>query len=121
MSGPKTPPIESRPTTPRIHRHGANGMPARSKDPQQRYAHDMEWNVVGPMPTDEFLDEFFPNSPDLEINSKTLGIDYDNICFVSVPDTPAKEEDMYEGLVSVKLSICHLSNRTNFSAMISIR
>ena len=118
MSGPEALPVKSPPTTQRIHRHGVDGLSACSKDQQQRYAHDIQWNVIGPMPTHEFLDEFFPKSPespDLEAELKQHQIDYDKTWFASVPDMPAKEEDIYKGLVSVKLSICHLSNRTNFS------
>jgi len=116
MSDPNTTPIQPR------HRHGVDGLSVRSKDQQLRYAHDIEWNVVGPIPVDEFLEEFFPN-PDLETESGLRGIDYNKIrseSFASVPDSPAREE-MYEPLVSVKLSICRLSNRTDFSAPISTK
>lgn len=127
MSGPKTTPIRPRPATSRIHRHGVNGLSARSKDQQRQDARGIEWNVVGPMPTDQFLDEFFSSPPDLEMESKVLGIDYNEVWlrgFASVPDSPASEEEMYGGLVSVELSICHLSyssHLTDFSASISTR
>lgn len=73
------------------------------------------------MSTDDFLDEIFPNPPDLRTGFKELKINYDEIRFASVPNSPAKKEEIYEGLVRMKLSICHPSNRTNFSAMISTR
>ena len=58
------------------------------------------------MPVDEFLDEFFPNPPELDINC-------DEISFASIPDSPAREEEMYEGLVSAKslVLICYLSDQ----------
>ena len=105
-------------TTPRIHRHGVNGLSVRSKDQQQRFAYDIEWKIVGPMPTAMFLDKFFPNTPDPGIESEKLRIKLDEIKFASVPDSPNREEEMYEGLVSIKQLICCPSNRTNFSAPI---
>lgn len=61
----------------------------------------------------EFLDEFFPNPPDLETGFKELKINYDKIRFASVPDSPVKKEEMYEGLVRVKPSIRRPFDRTN--------
>ena len=101
MSDPRTPPIRSPPSaggTPRIHRHGAHGLSARSKDQQQRFARDIEWKVLGPMPVDAFLEEFFPNPPDPEVEFLRLGIDSDEINFASVPNSPSNEEQMYDGL-----------------------
>ena len=121
MNSPEAPSVQPRPTTPHIHQHGVAGLSNRSKDQQWQHAHDVEWKVVAPMPTDQFLDKFFPSPPDLEVESKTLGFDYDDICFASVPDSPAREEEMYKGLVRVKLSFCHPSNQTNFSVTISTR
>ena len=91
----------------------------RSKDQQRRFAHDIEWNVLGPMPTAMFLDKFFPVTPDtedMETGFNLRGIKLDEISFNSVPDAPEREEDMYEGLVSMKQLICCPSNLTNFSA-----
>ena len=113
MSDPKTPPSQPPPptgTSPRFHRHSVDGLSARSKDQQQRFAHDIEWKVLGPMPTDAFLDEFFPNPPDLEVEFKELGIEPTEINFASVPDSPKNEEDMYKGLVSTKWSTYYSSN-----------
>lgn len=78
----------------------------RSKDQQQRFAHDIEWKVVGPMPIHAFLDEFFPDPPNFEA-------EFDAIKFDSVPDSPGKEEEMYKGLVSMRRLICCPSNRVN--------
>ena len=104
-------------------RSGVNGSSAHSKDQQQRFAHDFEWKVVGPMPTDEFLDDLFPNPPNAETGFSELRIDRDEISFNSIPDSPVRKEEMCEGLVSmkIKIKICHPSNRTNFSVEISIR
>jgi len=88
---------------------------------QQRYVQDIEWKVIGPMPTDEFLDEFLPNPPDLETGFKELKINYNEILFASIPNSPAKKEETHGGLVRVKLSICYPSNRTNSSVMTSTR
>jgi len=85
--------------------HSVDGLFANSKDQQQRYAHEIEWKVVGPMPTDEFLDEFFPNPPDLETGFGELRVNRDEIRFASVPNSPVKKEEIYQGLVRVKLSI----------------
>jgi len=64
------------------------------------------------MPTQLFLDEFFPDSPALEAR-------FSEIKFASVPDLPDKEDEMYESLVSMTRSISHLiSNRVNFSVLI---
>ena len=109
------------PITPHTHRHRVDGSFACSKDQQRRYACDIEWAIVGPMPVDEFLNEFFPDPPDREVGFGHLGINYDEIRFASIPDTPVKEEDICEGLVSVKLSICNTSNWTNFSVAISTK
>ena len=65
------------------------------------------------MPTQEFLDEFFPNPPNPEIEFPLFGINSDEIDFASIPDSPSKEEDMYNGLVSMRQSICYLSNQPN--------
>jgi hypothetical protein len=101
MSDPQTPP--SQPPLPAkgappIHRHGISGLPARSKDQQQRFAHDIERKVLGPMPVKTFLNEFFPDPDSLDLG------DLDNeINFASVPDSPSNEREMYKGLVSVKV------------------
>ena len=121
MSGPKTPPLQPPPPaggSPRIHRHGVDGLSARSKDQQRGFAHDIEWKVVGPMPTRTFLDEFLPKHLDLEVEFNQNRFDPNEIKFASVPDSPAKEEDMYAGLVSMELSISYPSNRTNPSVTI---
>jgi hypothetical protein len=121
MSDRKTPPPQPPPTTggiPHIHRHSVDGLSARSKDQQQWFAHDIEWKVIGPMPTQMFLDKYFPDPPDSEIEFKRYGINAEEIKFTSVPDSPGKEEEMYKGLVSMKRSIHYLSNRTNFSVTI---
>ena len=96
MSDPKT-----------IHRHGVDDLSVRSKEQLRRFAHDIERKVVGPMPTRTrmFLDEFFPNPLNLEMEFER-GIDCSEINFASVPDSPDREEEMYEGLVSTKRSIC---------------
>ena len=57
------------------------------------------------MPTRMFLDEFFPNPLNLEMEFER-GIDCSEINFASVPDSPDREEEMYEGLVSTGRSIC---------------
>ena len=108
MSGPTTPPPTG--TSPRYHRHSVDGLSARSKDQQQRFAHDIEWKVLGPMPTGLFLNEFFPGPPDPEVGFKEFGIDPTEINFASVPDSPKNEEDMYTGLVSTKSSTCSSPN-----------
>ena len=91
MSDPQIPPLPAN-GTPHIHRHGIKGLSARSKDQQQRFARDIEWKVLGPMPVNAFLDEFFPNSPDSEMKLRELGIKSDEIDFASVPDSPSKRE-----------------------------
>ena len=68
---------------------------------RQQYTHDIERKVIGPMPTDELLDEFFPNTPDFETGFKELKIKYDKIRFASIPSSPVKKEGVYEGLVGV--------------------
>lgn len=60
------------------------------------------------MPVDTFLEEFFPNPSDPEVEFLRLGIDSDEINFASVPNSPSNEEEMYDG---VKLWVCCLSNR----------
>lgn len=88
----KTPPLRSPATEgiPRIHRHGVSGLSARSKDQQQRFVHDIECKVVGPMPTQFFIDEILPNPPNRELELKEYGIDLCEINFPSVPDSPGK-------------------------------
>lgn len=117
MSDPKTPPSQPLATkgTPRIHRHGVSGLSARSKDQQQRFAHDIEWKVVGPMPTRLFIDELFPDPSDRESQLKVRGIDLSEISFASIPDSPGKEDEIYKPLVSMRRTICYQSNRVNFS------
>ena len=115
---PPRPPSPAK-TTPRIHRHGVDGLSVRSKDQQQRFAYDIERNVLGPMPTAMFLDKFFPITPNMEDTEtafKVRGIKPDEIGFASVPDAPEREEEMYEGLVSMKQLICCPSNLANLSA-----
>ena len=86
--------------------------PAFRADPntlmtQRRFAHDIEWKVLGPMPVEEFIDEFFPlppNSPDINTQLRNAGVDYNDIDFTSIPESPGKEEHMYPGIVSAKQS-----------------
>ena len=70
------------------------------------------------MPTREFLEQFFPIDHDLDVDYKEKGFDPAGVTFRRVPDLPGKEEEMYEGLVSMRRSICYLSNRTNSSVAI---
>jgi hypothetical protein len=65
------------------------------------------------MPTREFVEQFFPIGFDLDVDYKEKGFDPARITFRRVPDSPGKEEEMYEGLVSMRRSICYPSNRTN--------
>jgi hypothetical protein len=89
----------------------------RSRHQQERFAHGIEWKVVGPMPVDEFLDEFFPCSDpmDLDQGLRGEGIAHGKINFDSVPDSPNMENEMYAGLVSMEQPILSLFNLTNLS------
>lgn len=111
---PPHPPPEG---TPRTYRHGIAGLSDRSRDQQKRFAHDIEWKVVGPMPVEDFLNEFFPcsGSMDLDQEFEEEGIAYKDINFDSVPDSPDRENEMYAGLVSTKQLVVPLSNLTNLS------
>jgi hypothetical protein len=106
--------------TPRSYRRGIFDLSDRSRHQQERFAHDIEWKVVGPMPVDEFLDEFFPNSPNstTEIELRAEGVECDDVTFDSVPDEPKREEEMYEGLVRMKRRKKLPSDLTNPSAAI---
>lgn len=69
---------------------------------RRRFAHDIEWKVVGPMPVEEFLDEFSPISLGSEREPGDQGVEWDKINFESVPDSSDGEEEIYEGLMSTK-------------------
>ena len=68
------------------------------------------------MPIAEFLDRFFPlDAGGLDTDETTK---YAEIDFGSVPDLPEKEEEMYDGLVSMRPLILHKPILTNTSVAI---
>ena len=91
----------------------------RPKARQEWLAREIEPNILGPMPVQEFLDEFFPNSPNstgIDQELKQEGIEYKKIDFDSIPHAPNSEEHMYRGLVSTKRWYTfYLSNPETFS------
>ena len=51
----------------------------KRRDGQEWLAREIEPNILGPMPVQEFLDEFFPNSPNstgIDQELKQEGIEY---------------------------------------------
>ncbi|KAF9650769.1 hypothetical protein BDM02DRAFT_3259485 [Thelephora ganbajun] len=98
MSEPNTPPQPPSQGTQRIYRYSVDGLSERSKDQQERFAHDIEWKVVGPMPTKTFLEEFLPLSCDPGTDSQEFQFNPNMIDFASVPDLPYREEEMYKDL-----------------------
>ena len=72
------------------------------------------------MPVQEFLDEFFPNSPNstgIDQELKQEGVEYSKIDFDSIPHAPNSEERVCRGLVSTKRWYTfYLSNPETFSA-----
>ena len=81
------------------------GVQHLSESEQRRFAHCIERKVVGPMPVDDFLDTFFPLSPsssNTKTQPKNADVDDSKIEFTSIPKSPKREEEMYDGLVSAK-------------------
>ncbi|KAF9650773.1 hypothetical protein BDM02DRAFT_1251659 [Thelephora ganbajun] len=84
MSDPNTspqPPLSQE--SPPIYRYRAKPF----KDQQERFAYDIERKVLGPMPTEELLKEFFPLSCDLQIDFRKYRSNPHEIDFASVPLT----------------------------------
>ena len=98
---PQNPPITH--STPHIHQHNAGGLSGVADEQSLRFARDIQWKVVGPMPPDTFLDEFLPCS------SKVPR--FKSVTFSAVPDDPTKESTIYGPLVSsgVLPSLLHSS------------
>ena len=86
--------------TARVHRY----VPDFLKCPQERFAHDIEGAVVGPVPVKEFLDKFLPlprNSTDTWTQLENADVKCTEIEFVSVPNPPETEE-VCKGIVSAR-------------------
>ena len=94
-SGPASPTRPPAPTitpsSPRIHRHNVDGLSDIAKEQDQRFARDIEWKVVGPMPPELFLEQFLPY--------RTRIPQFDDVTFSNIPDKPRKESEIYTPLV----------------------
>jgi len=74
----------------RISRDNVDDLSDVANDQDQRFARDIEWKVVGPMPVDLFLKTFLPHRiPRI-----------DGVTFSKVPDKPGKESAIYSPLVN---------------------
>ena len=87
------------PLTARVHRYVPD-----FKCPQERFAHDIEGAVVGPVRVKESLDKFSPlprNSTDTWTQLENAGVKRSEIEFASVPNPPETEE-VCKGIVSAR-------------------
>ena len=74
------------------HRHDIDGLADIARDQHQRFARDIEQEVVGPMPPKLFLETFLPY--------RTRVPTFKDVTFSRVPDKPESESAIYSPLVS---------------------
>lgn len=77
---------------PHFHRRNVEDPSDIAADQDQRFARDIEREVVGPMPVDHFLGTF------LSPRTRIRGLE--SVTFSGVPDRPDKESAIYPSLVS---------------------
>jgi hypothetical protein len=75
--------------TPRIHRHNVSGLSDVDTHQDQRFARDFE--VVGPMPVNLFLETFLPY--------RTRIPQFEDVSFSGIPDEPDRESVICASLV----------------------
>lgn len=85
LAWPPAPPII--PITPRFHRHNIDGLSELAKDQHQRFAHDIEWTVVGPMLVDHFLEK--------SLLCRLRVPNLQDVTFSEVPNEPGNESAIY--------------------------
>jgi hypothetical protein len=76
---------------PHFHRHNVEDLFDVAADQDQRFARDIEWKVVGPMPVDVFLESF--------LSHRTRIPRFEDVTFSGIPDEPDRESVIYSSLV----------------------